>query len=436
MVKVRWIILAVLAQMLHTSAFAFGPHRPHSPELAPRAQNGNFPRGIGVEIHDINLPDSELTLIREAGFDWIRTDFAWNYTEPRPGIYDFANFDEFVKRIQRVGIRPIFILDYTNPLYDQNRAPHSDAGRAAFARWATAAVSHFRGIGAIWEIYNEPNEKFYWQEKPNADIYFDLAITTADAIHAQNPGELVVGPAYATAFTDFKYLEHLFKRGILNHLDAVSLHPYKFFSGPEDAHSDFDTTRVLIENHQAPGSQIPIFVSEQGFSSWSRFSDEHAQAKNYAREILFNQSASIPLTVWYDWKEDPGHSFPFNLEQHFGLTRSTAQGTLYQKPVFSAAKTVNHFLKGFQFKQRFNIGGDGFLLEFRNTWGQSKYAMWQSNAGRKKYSLPLPEGNYEVMGTLGEHLGDQNVGSHGLKYEFGNSPVYFMPRRLVGCASH
>ena len=40
-------------------------------------------------------------------------------------------------------------------------------GRKAFARWAAAAARHFQGRGILWEVYNEPNTKFW---KPKADV--------------------------------------------------------------------------------------------------------------------------------------------------------------------------------------------------------------------------------------------------------------------------
>ena len=41
-------------------------------------------------------------------------------------------------------IRAIFILDYSNKLYDNDLSPHSDAGRAAWCWWDTPAVARWR----------------------------------------------------------------------------------------------------------------------------------------------------------------------------------------------------------------------------------------------------------------------------------------------------
>ena len=52
------------------------------------------------------------------------------------------------------GIRPIFILDYSNKMYDGDLSPATDEGRAGFAKWAAAAAKHFAGRGIVWEMYN------------------------------------------------------------------------------------------------------------------------------------------------------------------------------------------------------------------------------------------------------------------------------------------
>jgi len=69
--------------------------------------------------------------------------------ERAPGRYDFAAYDRLKDHLARAGVRPMFILDYGNRLYDHGQSPRSDSARAAFARFATAAARHFRGQGVI-----------------------------------------------------------------------------------------------------------------------------------------------------------------------------------------------------------------------------------------------------------------------------------------------
>ncbi|RLA92371.1 MAG: beta-1,4-xylanase, partial [Deltaproteobacteria bacterium] len=67
--------------------------------------------------------------------------------ERRCGEYDFSGYDMLLEALEARDIRPLFILDYGNPLYDDGLAPHTDRGRAAFAEFAYQAAACFRGRG-------------------------------------------------------------------------------------------------------------------------------------------------------------------------------------------------------------------------------------------------------------------------------------------------
>src|ERR1051326_3719291 len=74
-------------------------------------------QSLGVNVHFIDPRPGEVKMIADAGFRWIRTDFKWELTERDRGQYDFASYDRLLKQLDEFGIRPLFILDYGNPLY-------------------------------------------------------------------------------------------------------------------------------------------------------------------------------------------------------------------------------------------------------------------------------------------------------------------------------
>src|SRR5205823_582363 len=80
---------------------------------------------------------------------------------------------------------------------------------------------------------------------------------------------------------------------------------------------------------------IPIVSSEWGYSSvWRRMNDEQ-QSEFLAREFLTNSANGIPVSIWYDWRDDgTDASEP---EHHFGIVHN-----LYQAPqsVPSDTKTL------------------------------------------------------------------------------------------------
>src|SRR5580704_4992563 len=107
--------------------------------LAGELPKLTIPAGVGVNIHFTAGHEQDLNRIAAAGFKFVRMDFFWQATEPRKGEYDWADYDAFTAELERHGLRPYFIFDYSNPLYEQNDAsPRHFESIAAFARWAAA----------------------------------------------------------------------------------------------------------------------------------------------------------------------------------------------------------------------------------------------------------------------------------------------------------
>jgi len=130
------------------------------PATAAELPDPVVPEGLGVNIHFTDPQPGEMEMLAQAGFKWVRMDFAWNATEREKGVYDFSAWDRLLTVLEAHKIRAVLILDYSNPHYDGGLSPASDEGRVGFARWAAAAVRHFRNRGVLWEMYNEPNIGF------------------------------------------------------------------------------------------------------------------------------------------------------------------------------------------------------------------------------------------------------------------------------------
>src|SRR4051812_28034661 len=78
-----------------------------------------IPDGVGVNIHFVEGHEKDLDLIVAAGFKWIRMDFSWEWTEEKKGVYNFSSFDTLTKNLEKRGLSAIYILDYSNGLYEK-----------------------------------------------------------------------------------------------------------------------------------------------------------------------------------------------------------------------------------------------------------------------------------------------------------------------------
>lgn len=350
------------------------------PELA-------LPAGVGVNIHFTRGHEKELDMIEAAGFRFIRMDFHWDRIERKKGEYDWSEYDELTADLDKRGIRAYYILDYSNPLYEgavaaknpvtgqeENRStasPQHPESIAAFARWAAAGARHFRGRHVVWEIWNEPNITF-WKPKPDVEQYTALALATCKAIRDADPDATLVAPA--TSGFPREFLESFLKSGVLEYLDGVSVHPYRSANTPpETAIEDYKRLRQLIE-HDAPNEakkRIPIISGEWGYSSNTEGVSVEKQADFIARQQLSNLFCNVPISIWYDWKNDGKN--PNENEHNFG----TVTYDLKPKLAYIAIQTLTRELSGYRIASRYGTGNEkDFVLILTNAEGETKLAAW------------------------------------------------------------
>ena len=358
-----------------------------------------LPAGVGVNIHFTRGRERDLDMIAAAGFKFIRMDFSWNATEPKPGIYDWSAYDELTKNLERRGLRAYYILDYSHPLYEaavvakdpisgQEKkgvaSPQHPESIAAFARWAAAAAKHFQGRHVVWEIWNEPNISF-WKPAPDVNQYTALALPTMKAIRAANPQATIFAPA-ASEFP-WPFLESFFKAGALEYLDGVSVHPYRpAKQPPETVEKDYQKLGGLIARYTPPTRREPVAIisGEWGYATHVKGVSLETQACFIVRQQLANLMCGVPISIWYDWKNDGID--PNEKEHNFG----TVSPNLTPKPAYFAIKTLTRELAGFAIRNRLPAGGtNDFVLVLTNAVGGTKLAAWTLGAPHA-ITLPLP----------------------------------------------
>ncbi len=398
-------------------AIAFGLGYAHAQH--PSLPSPVIPEGFGVNIHFTDPEPGEMKKIAESGVRWVRMDLGWEGTEREKGVYDFSAYDRLVKNLDEYGLKALFILDYGNPLYDQGLAPHSEEGRQAFARWAVAAAKHFAGKGYLWEIWNEPNRKQFWRPRSNAKNYANLAQAVGAAFQQHAPGEALIGPA--TARFSHKFLKQCLDSEVLKYWAAISFHPYRFWLKPESAIRSYSRIRKLLAAYSTEGKNIPIVSGEWGYSDVQLFLNREKQAQFLARMYLFNLSAGIPLSIWYDWRDDG--TDPREKEHHFGMVENDFKN----KPAYRAAKTMISQLKGFKFRKRLKTEDEKDYVLLFEKGPELRLAVWTT--GGRKISIRLPDfsGSYIETDYLGEnstlHLPDKS----GLRVRLEQGPRYFAP---------
>ena len=380
-----------------------------------------IPDGFGTNIHFRGEP-KDLDMIRDGGFKFIRMDLVWSVVEKKKGVYDFAKsgYDALTNACVKRGIRILYILDYSNKLYESKRSVRTEAGRKAFAAFAEAAAVRYKGKGILWEIWNEPNSSF-WQPRPSVDDYCKLVEVTAPLVRKADPSGLVVAPA--TSRIPLKWLGECFKKGLLKWIDVLSVHPYRPHR-PETVIKDYARLRELIKRHVPKGRKVPIISAEWGYSNinWGkvRLSNEK-QAQYLARQFLINLYQKIPVSIWYDWKNDGTN--PNEREHLFG----TVMHDLKPKAAYIAVTVLSKNLAGYSIDKRLAPADDkDFAFLFKK--GKRKAVAFWTTGDARKVTLPLAAGRGLLIDMLAKDKAPPVVSwkDKGLRVTASQSPQYLL----------
>lgn len=375
------------------------PAMPTSPWVRP------VPEGLGVNIHWYEASEAELKLLEESGIGIVRMDVSWMAGEPKPGEYDFSRYDRLMEILSRRRIRLMFILDYANPHYDSGKAPCTEAGRTASAKFCAAMAARYAGRDVIWELWNEPNSSQFWRPESDVGDYLKWCQTVVKAMRAADPKACIVGPGCAKF--DEEFLDECFARGFLDLVDGVTVHAYRDHrEGPETAGEEFAELAARVR-------PIPVLSGEWGYTSLE--TGDVGQAKYLARQWLHHLASGIPISIWYDWKDD-GAELKAR-EHHFG----TITHDLQPKLAYVAMKALTSRLRGFTPKGWLGGMKDEDYVAVFERGDERVLAAWTT---AKPHRLKLERGMQ--VERIETHLGEFRVPT---SIELSDAPVYVELKR-------
>jgi hypothetical protein len=199
---------------------------------------------------------------------------------------------------------------------------------AAFGRFISFISSRWGDRLAGIEVWNEPNQQAFFSGSP-AD-YVGLVRAAHEAVGQSRPGLPVAAGALALADAD--YLREMYRLGVREWSDAISIHPYDLADGSygdpmrqwprEKAELSYSGGVPSIhEVMQQHGDDAPLWLTEFGYPTCP--ATPHCVEPQTQGEYLvaaLRQAAKwdyvdvmllFRLRDWYSGGE--------NLEYHFGL---------------------------------------------------------------------------------------------------------------------
>jgi polysaccharide biosynthesis protein PslG len=374
--------LCAAAAFLLTIVYAAQAAQPNQLDALKNTSNG-----FGITITD--LTTSTLDKAVGGGFTFIRTDLHWGDIEQVKGRYNWAAYDKLLQELKRRKLRAMFILAFNNPHYNPTRdymgSIDTRTEIEGFKKYAAAAVERYKNEQVIWEFYNEPNRPEFWR-KPDPIAYMQLVKSVVPTLRKVDPDAVIIGPALGhkpnanpdlVDNLDYGYLEKVLKSGLLEYVDAVSIHPYPD-GRPEILTNINAKVQALIKKYARSGKATPVINSEWGYST-SAFITRSAQthADYWTRIYLMGLAEKMPMSIGYKLEYtllDPTLT-PYELG--FMLFNSNGKPKLAYKQVGDAIR----MLRGLSFVKRSASSPDVYLLEFTGA-GKTIVAAWSTAVSR------------------------------------------------------
>lgn len=380
----------------------------------------SMPLGVGVSFHFTGNP-SDIMMMKKAGIKIARTDLLWSKIEKNKGQYQYDGYDELTNGLIKSDIKPYYILNYSNRLYEKNFSIVTPEGQKAFINYVEDVTSRYKDKGVIWEIWNEPNILKYWDTRPNYKDYALLVEKSSKVIKKNDPSGTVVAPALAGLNEEsLSWLEEVIKRGLLKDIDAISVHPYRA-SSPETVIHDYSQLRKLLKKYNY--SQLPVIAGEWGYPSnaqWYNIKLSRKQQAQYlVRTYLVNELQGIPISIWYDWKND-GENL-LEPEHNYGIREYDVSNS---KEAYTALRTMTKTLSGYVFTKRVNVGSSNdYVLEFSNKKNKKIIVYWTTNTNH--YIKVSQKGKGKIIFMYGDYIGNFNLYKNPI-LEVTESPRYLI----------
>lgn len=258
-----------------------------------------MPIGAGLHLgqgkHEASMAAASL---RVMGLNSFRDEIYWSRFEDVDGKFRIERIPQELRKAlddQRLGPRAMIILGYGNDRYDGGGRPTTDAGRAAFTRYALEVSRTFPRLGYL-EIWNEWNHAIGVKDgsKGNADDYVKLIASTVTALRDSGTKSKIIVGGLADDLPDWQFARSLVQKGILRYADAFSVHLYNYSAGnkatPAEMFERLNRLQEILRTGNG-GKDFPIMVTEMGWPTHEgRLSTTEVQSGAFISQFLLESA--------------------------------------------------------------------------------------------------------------------------------------------------
>jgi len=207
--------------------------------------------GVNVQLeqYDDEELQSNLDLIQDSGFVWIRQFAYWDEIEPTQGNYQWEIWDTIIDAIADYPNLELVVVLMNSPEWARTSTPGLDLTRTTppktpntFADFAKSFAERYGHVVDYYQVWDEPNLDDAWGLlDPKPTDYVALLSEAYIAIHDADPSATVISAALAPTteqsgrnISDIQYLDTMYRRGAKEVMDVVAGKPYGFSNSPLD----------------------------------------------------------------------------------------------------------------------------------------------------------------------------------------------------------
>lgn len=293
----------------------------------------------------------------------------WYFVERNAdGQYDWGPHDQLIAELSSKGLDISIMIEGVNSSYcdpgPETPAIVSDAEyHAAWINFIEAVVTRYGDKVKRWEIGNEEDSDQYWKPAADPAAYSAFLISTSQKIRSIQPDAFIIMGGVTLFPSDEdgyygsrEFLAACFDEGVLDHVDAVGIHPYRSipefvfdwgFYPPEPVETTFEgeinSLKTMIAGYK---EGIELWNTESGFVNFDYADIDnqnkklYSQVKLISRFMLVDYAAGLKGLTYFRLRVN--HAFPGTVQPMFqGLIE---EDTTYRRPAFTAMKSISDII--------------------------------------------------------------------------------------------
>jgi hypothetical protein len=329
-----------------------------------------------------------IDLFLSANIRFTRTGFKWKFIHPKKGEWDWRITDQVVRTAKEKGVSILALIGGMPISAMESPMDNIDL----WLEFVDSLSTRYKKDIYLWEIWNEPNVRSgkYWPQNALPGSFVNYVIEASKIIRKNQPESFILlgGLATSKKAVPFDVWESMFELNILDHVDGVAYHSYKF-SGKRIIEFN-KKLKKLINKYST--SKKELWITEFGIPAvksinGGKFSFEY-QKNQILQSILIHWALGggkfFIFSLWDKVELDPALSkkeIRQNKKGFYGLLKKD----LSQKPSYDAVKWLSQVLINYEPIDLIEKNDGVIVIALNKKDGKKGFITWGINTNNKMY---------------------------------------------------